>query len=284
MPETGGYASRRLYESVGGLPRAVDGWFFPADPSELFEQGRFNAVPLIAGTNTDEAAVFMMMFGHIKTVADYRSWLAGRFGDRAGQIIDAYPAANDSDVPVTIKNLLTELSFVEPTRSVALAVQSRAPVYMYRFTRVNGLGKALKMGAHHGAEIAYPFGTFGTPLIPVSAKAYDDVDFALGKAIRSAWVKFARTGNPNGTGLVEWPRYAPGKEGCMEFGDQPAASQLQGTSRIDLLKKIFEEFEKWAGKADFLKELTSGVLCAAGCGSGASARPGSESTPLPPTP
>jgi para-nitrobenzyl esterase len=31
------------------------------------------------------------------------------------------------------------------------------------------------------------------------------------------WANFAKTGDPNGEGLPEWPRYTPEREGLIEF-------------------------------------------------------------------
>jgi para-nitrobenzyl esterase len=39
------------------------------------------------------------------------------------------------------------------------------------------------------------------------------------------WTNFAKTGNPNGEGLPEWPRFAASGQQIMELGDatQPIA-------------------------------------------------------------
>jgi len=222
----------------------VDGWVFPSDPSELFERGDFNQVPLLTGTNADEAALFMSMgmLSGIKTPDAYRAWLTASFGEGPGaKIAKAYPTATDADVRDAVKQVITDFIFVESTRAIALSAQSKVPVYVYRFSRVNAIGRATKMGAHHGAEIAYIFGTFNTPMINAPGQSYDDSDRALGKAMRGAWVQFAKTGNPNGAGLAEWPAYKAGSERCLDFGDSVTAIPLPGASRIDLLYSVFKE-------------------------------------------
>ncbi len=69
----------------------------------------------------------------------------------------------------------------------------------------------------------------------------DDPDVKLGKAMRAAWVQFAKTGDPNGAGLEQWPRYTAASERCLDFGDTVTATPLPGASRIDLLISIFKE-------------------------------------------
>jgi carboxylesterase type B len=46
----------------------------------------------------------------------------------------------------------------------------------------------------------------------------------------SAWICFARTGSPNGEGLINWPAYDSRTDAWMEFGDTIAV-------RYNLLKE-----------------------------------------------
>lgn len=45
-------------------------------------------------------------------------------------------------------------------------------------------------------------------------------DRALSNELHSYWVNFAKTGDPNGAGLPQWPVYAPGKSTVMSLGAQ----------------------------------------------------------------
>ncbi len=220
----------------------VDGWVLPDEPSTLYEQGRINQVPLIAGVNADEATLLLMQLRTARTVAAYRTWLEESFGEEAaGRIIKMYPAAVDSDVNEAIQRLVTDFMFVEPTISVLRAVESKAPVYLYRFTRVGAGGKATKLGAFHSSEIVYVFGTYKSPILPLpGADKFDDTDFAVGRAMMASWLQFAKTGDPNGPGLLKWPRYSARDQQCLEFGDAPGPAQVPGVDVIDLLCSEFK--------------------------------------------
>ena len=64
--------------------------------------------------------------------------------------------------------------------------------YEYQFDRAAPDREAL--GATHGAEVGYVFGT-------LDPKRYKDADRDLSSAIQQYWTNFAKTGNPNGGSL-----------------------------------------------------------------------------------
>jgi para-nitrobenzyl esterase len=65
------------------------------------------------------------------------------------------------------------------------------------------------MGATHAAEIAFTFNAFAGGA-PDSAFLYDRNDPDV-RRLALNWsnniIQFARTGNPNGAGLLQWPEY-----------------------------------------------------------------------------
>ena len=91
---------------------------------------------------------------------------------------------------------------------------SLGDIYMYEFSRVRpGIG-GQRIGAYHGAELPYVFNNHDSWL------SSDEVDEALTESIMNYWVNFAKTGNPNGTGLTQWPQYTSGSRKTLELGDR----------------------------------------------------------------
>ena len=71
----------------------------------------------------------------------------------------------------------------------------------------------------HATDI--PF-FFDTQAIKYAAKTTTR-DNAMGKTISAYLVNFARTGDPNGAGLTEWPRYSRAKDLIIDFADSGKA-------------------------------------------------------------
>jgi len=42
-------------------------------------------------------------------------------------------------------------------------------------------------------------------------------DHAEARLMHAYWVNFAKTGNPNGSGLTEWPAYTTGNDAILTF-------------------------------------------------------------------
>jgi para-nitrobenzyl esterase len=88
-------------------------------------------------------------------------------------------------------------------------------------------------GAPHATEIPFVFDT-------VEARYPKDLapqDKATAEAANAYWVNFAKTGNPNGKGLPEWPAYDAKTDLLMDFTpDGPVAKPDPWKERLDLVE------------------------------------------------
>lgn len=207
----------------------VDGRVLPDDPAAIYESGKAPRIPVIAGTNSDDGFAFIVMSQPVKTVADYQAFLKMRFGDGAGRAFDLYPATSDSEAGNAVRQIYTDASFLYGTRSMLLALaRNHQSTYWYYFTRLEDQSRKLKApGAIHGAELRYVFGDLTRSLFtntPFQAllgePTFDDTDKMLAKAMNGAWVRFAKTGDPNGKGLPHWPRLSTASPEYLEYGDE----------------------------------------------------------------
>jgi para-nitrobenzyl esterase len=234
----------------------IDGLVLPDDPARLFTSGKFHNVSLIAGTNRDEGTIFVP----VKDQATLRTWANQQFGSGADMILKAYGAAGDAEAHAVGAQMHGDWLFLQGTRVVLRAASKINPqVFQYQFTKVNGIGQRLHFGAFHGSEIGYVFATlpdsaYGTSLIPmfgdfrVAPDSYNDQDDRLSQAMSAAWVRFAKTGDPNGPGLAKWPSFRQG-EAYMEFGDHIAPGNALRKTQIDLLTDFADKRRETATAA-----------------------------------
>lgn len=172
-------------------------------------------VPLLIGSNRHELALFSRNDPKIYEQTLSEQELAGRVGIMVGNQRDRvlsvysrlYPQASPAE-----RWLLMVSDRTYRNDSITLAQRKAAlgpAVYMYFFTLESKADP--KLLAHHALEIPFAFNnldaTEWTTNSPVEQK--------LAMQMSSAWIAFARDGNPNTPALPEWPSYNPGTRSTM---------------------------------------------------------------------
>jgi para-nitrobenzyl esterase len=168
-------------------------------------------VPIMLGSNSADTAG-----NRIK--ATTKEQLFARFGQWSAQAKAAYDPDGSKDVATLVAEANNDFGQAEPARFAARAFAANgSPAYLYRFSYVQaGMREFLKAGAPHGGEIGFVFGTLGVggfgPPVPPTAQ-----DLEVSRIAQSYWINFAKTGDPNGAGLPDWPRCDPNKALIFDF-------------------------------------------------------------------
>ena len=187
----------------------VDGGFLPDQPRTLYDNGDFAKVPYILGSNSDEGTLFLLLTPPVETEEEYLAALADRYGDRADEVAAVYPV-EDFAIRTTPSPAwsATRVSSAEPTtRRAAPRPAARTCI------STTSPGPVLTdtipfLRATHGAEIAFVFG---------SAEPPTPEDEALAISMQGYWTRFARTGDPNGDGALQWPLYDDATDQRINF-------------------------------------------------------------------
>ena len=213
----------------------IDGWALPDDPTDLFGAGKQHDVPFMAGSNADEGTVFLRQLT-VRRVFGYRLTVRAMFREHADRMLALFPAQADDQVRDAINRLVTASSFVAPARFLVRSMEPKeSKAYLYHFTRALPSGPTAAYGAFHGLEIAYVFGNFSPGL------TITEQDSKLSKVMSGCWVQFAKTGDPNGPGLPEWPAYEAATDRHLELGEAVAAKAGLYREACDLLETISAE-------------------------------------------
>jgi para-nitrobenzyl esterase len=222
----------------------VDGYVVPDDPAALMGTNNQSKVPLLIGHNADEGLFFAADLP--KTVENYRAFVRRRFpAEFVDAVLAKYPAATDAQVSVAAPLLDGESRLVAPTVLTARAVSKVSDVYMYRFSRVPPSSRSAWGGAAHTSEVSYVFDNTGG-----DSSQFEEIDRTVSGVMSDAWVRFAKTGNPNGAGLPQWPAYRSPDYRLLDFGDVVTVGSNARSPEFEFFQRAFETMR---GKPSMLK-------------------------------
>ena len=222
-------------DTDAGLLTSVDGWVLPRHPVQVFADGKELPIPLIVGNNSREITQQFTNIDLRKAIEKkYGSELAAKAFPVYGIVGDAEPKP-DPLFGSAGAQWMTDI--VQRCGTVTISQYHSAahhPTYQYQFDRVTPGRESA--GSSHGAEIVYVFGTLDRPGNNV---AWSDSDRKASDIIQQYWTNFAKTGNPNGGSLPEWPGYEPVTARYLEF---TAEGPVAGANILPIHCDVFREW------------------------------------------
>ncbi len=201
-----------------GWAPVVDGHVLPNHPFDPVAPAISAHIPLMIGTNKDEATLFLLPDPEVRTLdeAGLLARVQDFVGESANTLIAAYRRVDPQGSP---RDILLAIASDRMMRmnSIKLAerkhAQGAAPVFMYLFTwETPALDGQLK--SCHALEIPFVFDN-----IARSGGFIGDAPecAAIAENMSEAWMAFARDGVPAYRGLPTWPAYTPEKRATMIF-------------------------------------------------------------------
>jgi para-nitrobenzyl esterase len=184
----------------------VDGWVLPKPPAEVFARGQQHRIPLLIGNNSRERTPPQTTPEEVSAAMD------AMYGPLASRALTLYPTAAAPDPLYGGRAAQWVVDTMYRCPVVAqLNWQTAAgnTGYEYQFDHAAPGREAL--GAVHGTEVPYVFGSLGAQ----SGAG----DHEISAALQNYWTNFAKTGNPNGAGLPQWPQFDSSARGYLEFTD-----------------------------------------------------------------
>ncbi|WP_321477544.1 carboxylesterase family protein [uncultured Paludibaculum sp.] len=208
----------------------VDGKVVVESPGDAYAAGHGMKIPIMVGATSADIG-----FPRGRTMEE----LFAPFGADGAKAKAAYDPDGTGKVIEVGVAMAADQMMVEPARYTARSlVKAGQPAYEFRFSYVaESMRGQWKRGAPHATEIPYVFDT----VIARYGKDLTAADQAAARAANTYWVNFAKSGNPNGGGLPDWPAYKPETDMLMDFTlTGPVAKPDPWKARLDLIERLAE--------------------------------------------
>ena len=217
------------------LPPNVDGYVLPQGTYEAYADHREQPADLLLGFTANDGAPVMP--ADAKT---FRADVRRLYGAFAEDVLALYPSATDEQARQSWRQLQTEEGFAWHSITWARLNRESAAhrTYLYVFSHVPPFLPYTRIGVAHGAELSYvfgfpPAGTFFELENPL--RAYRDIK--IRDEIQTYWTNFARTGDPNGNNVPEWPVFDHA-ENVLDMGDRMHTVALPSRPEFELVDRF----------------------------------------------
>jgi carboxylesterase type B len=202
-----------------------DGKLLQYDEMDAFRDGRYYAVPAIVGSNSNEGG-FHIDSLPIRTPAAFREYLEGNFGEHTDEAAGVYPGTTEAEVMESLGAVFGDTQFTLGARGLSRAISRRQPkTYRYLFAQP-AKGKL----PIHGGEQVYVFG---------SGQNWTDADRRVSDTMQQFWANFARTGDPNASGLPAWTPYDAERDTYLTLDGDFRPGESWRTAPLNFLETYY---------------------------------------------
>ncbi len=217
----------------------LDGKLVVETAESAYKSGRQPIIPLIIGNCSAEIG------GAFVSNANSKEVLFASFGEFETEAKAAFDPDGNKEFAEVITKFNTDWVWGEPARMTARAfVANHAPTYMYQFGYVPAPMRGRSpYGAGHGSEVSFVFNTLSARWGNPGEATPEEKELA--RIMNTYWTNFAKTGNPNGSGVPTWPLYDTQKEQILDIDldGKPSSKPDPRKARFNVIEKAFKKRE-----------------------------------------
>ena len=231
--ESDGQGGPRIYSGP-----ILDGKFVTETAESAYKAGRQARVPLMIGNNSAEIG------GPFVNASSSKEELFSLFGELKDEAKAAYDPDGTKEFAEVQTRFNTDKVWAEPARFTAgIYADKGDPSYIFLFSYVPASMKArMQYGPGHGTDISFAFDNLRAP----NGGTVAPEDKEVARMMNGYWVNFAKTGNPNGNGLPEWPVYSSKKNQILDIqaDGKPVGKPDPRKARLDVIEKAVKMGDK----------------------------------------
>jgi para-nitrobenzyl esterase len=230
--ETDGQGGPRTYSGP-----ILDGKLVVETAENAYKAGRQADVPLMIGNCSAEIG------GSFVNNSSSKEELFSLFGELEDEAEAAYDPDGNKELAEVITKFNTDWAWGEPARMTARTfIASGEPAYVFHFGYVPAaMRERARFGAGHGSDVPYVFGNLNARWGAIEATPEEE---KLAKIMNSYWANFAKTGDPNGEDLPDWPLYNTQNDEILdiELDGNPVGKPDPRKARLDVIEKATEKY------------------------------------------
>jgi len=223
----------------------LDGYIFKNFPFDAFKSGDFNHMPMIIGTNSEEMSEAAGIYPdslYPKLLDTFmQRTIPAKYHNEFKMLYPDYPNEKAKSSYISV---LTDGQFTSMARRVAqcVSVNQNEPVWRYLYSHKHTFPGGEKLGSYHGMELFYIFNNWENTILGIGI-LFKEEDEKVQKYMLGYWVNFAKTGNPNGDGLITWNRYNSNDDSYLDINASPKSGINLKKEECDFFDKVVN-FEK----------------------------------------
>ena len=223
----------------GGVPRwefrpVVDGSVVPKMPRDLFAEANIGGDAYLMGTNTEEGALAHLTAPKVSSEADYLLALERRFGTFGSRVAAAYPLSDFASPNDALIRVSTDSRYSCAVEDFAeRAAGAHLNVYAYNFDLDYAIPGLESLGPAHGAELTFVFGSLAPEQWPAGTQAVSEL-------MQGYWSRFATSGDPNGGGAPQWPKFDAARGNRLNLDLDPDVVEQFRAERCALWNEYYE--------------------------------------------